>query len=198
MSSYSGGAGGAAGARRLPTIYVPGEQPYVRPGWAGYGTGTAVLVAGEEYFSPVYVSRTTTYDRIAISVQGAAAGLLRLGIYNVDANLHPSTLVLDAGTIDVSGTGHKEKTISQQLTEGYYLLAAVSDVTPTCYGPDATGMASLPITASGANPSVMKQTVLAAVGKAGHVAGGLPDPAEAAEHDRDSRYAFVSLREVLP
>ncbi|KKL84654.1 hypothetical protein LCGC14_1962550 [marine sediment metagenome] len=198
MSSFSGAAGGAAGARVLPTLYVPGEQPYVRPGWAGFQTGTAVLIAGEEYFIPIYVSRTTTYDRIAISTQAGAAGLARLGIYNADDDLQPSTRILDAGTVDVSGAaGYKVKTISQELLEGFYFLTAVSDVAPTCYGPDATGMASLPITASGANASVMKQAVLAVLNQEGHVAGGLPDPATTPEHDRDARYAIVSLREVL-
>jgi hypothetical protein len=158
-----------------------------------------VLIAGEAYFIPIYVSRTTTYDRIGIYTQTGAAGLMRLGIYNADANLHPSTLVLDAGTVDVSGAAAaKAKTIGQELTEGYYFLTAVCDATPTVYGPDATGMASLPITASGASQSVMKQAVLAALGKVGYVAGGLPDPSDVAEHDRDARYAFVSLREVLP
>lgn len=197
MSSFSSEAGGVAGARALPTIYVPGEQPYVRPGWAGYTTGTAVLIADREYFTPIYVSRTTTYDRLAIYVQSAAAGLARLGIYNADVNLQPSTLVLDAGTVDVSTTGAKEKTISQELTEGYYFLAVVSDVAPTCYGPDATAMASLPITASGSNSSIMKQTTLSVGAQGSHVSGGFPASAVVPTDDQDSRYAISSLREVL-
>jgi len=54
-----------------------------------------------------------------------ASELLRLGIYN-DNNGLPGTLLLDAGTIDLStATGFKQITISQAIATGYYWFANV-------------------------------------------------------------------------
>jgi hypothetical protein len=70
-------------------------------------------------------SKSTTFDRICLEVTAAvASSTVRLGIYST-VNNWPSTLVLDAGTIDSSSTGTKEITISQTLPAGVYILAAV-------------------------------------------------------------------------
>lgn len=72
------------------------------------------------------VSATTTFDRIGIEVTSAiASSTVRLGIFRCVGGI-PSTLVLDAGTIDSSTTGAKEITISQSLTPGLYVLLAVA------------------------------------------------------------------------
>jgi hypothetical protein len=191
------GGGSSDVARQKPTIYVPGEQPYVRPGWAGYLTGTVNTLAGAEEFGPIYVSRTTSYDRIGLWVQSEVVGLARLGIYNADADLQPSSLVLDAGTVDLSTTGAKELTIDQDLDEGYYFLVAVANAVATMYCFDATAAVSMPVTAKGTNISVMADVCLVATGQVAHVAGGLPATAVTPNNDRDVRYIFTGLREVI-
>ena len=98
------------------------------------------LVANKLYFAPLVVARKMTLDRIAIFVHTLADGTsIRLGIYNLNATLQPSSLVLDAGVVDASTTGLKEITISQQLTKGIYALAFVSDGTPSIHSSSGGG-----------------------------------------------------------
>ena len=75
-------------------------------------------------FFPIYVPQPLTVDRIGISVvlePPSPTDTARLGIYN-DTDGVPSTVVLDAGTVSVSGTpytlGQFEITISQALGVG--------------------------------------------------------------------------------
>jgi hypothetical protein len=81
---------------------------------------------------PFIVPYNTTLDRIAINVTGALAGNQRMGIYADDGNLHPGNLLLDAGTVDTSGTGAKTLTISQVVTAGTLLwICLVGNAAPT-------------------------------------------------------------------
>ena len=83
---------------------------------------------------PLPVPMSRTLDRIAINVATASAGLLRLGIYR-DSNVYPSSLVLDAGTVDTETIGVKALTISQALTPGLYWVVLVHDGTPAVTAP---------------------------------------------------------------
>jgi len=90
------------------------------------------VACGGAYFP---VSVATTFDRIGVEITGAvASSTVRLGIYNI-VNSLPTTLVLDAGTVDSSTTGAKEITISQTLQPGLYLLLAAPQT-----GASAVGM----------------------------------------------------------
>jgi hypothetical protein len=80
------------------------------------------------YYTPLYVPNNVTADRIGITVAvNGATDAARLGIYN-DTDGLPSTVLLDAGTVSITGTGdvltNFEITISQALTPGWYWLAA--------------------------------------------------------------------------
>jgi hypothetical protein len=94
------------------------------------------LVANQLEVIAYPVIRKITFDRIAIYVgaAGAAGTKARLGIYQDDGNCYPSTLVLDAGTVDVDGTGLKVIVIDQQLDKGLYWLAVISNGTPSLWG----------------------------------------------------------------
>lgn len=191
-------AAAGRGARRLPTIYVPGEQPYVRPGWAGYLNGTVNLLVGGEDFAPIYVSRTTSYDRIALWVDAEhGAGSARLGIYNADDDLQPSSLVCDAGTVNVGSAGAKEIVIAQTLDEGYYFLVSVASVAATVRCFDANAAISMPVTAHGSSASLMQKVGLVLAAQDAHVAGGFPATAVVPTNDRDAKYIYMCLREVL-
>jgi len=107
---------------------------YYGPMVAG-ATATAAMTANVIYASPFAVVRTITLDRIAINVTTVAAGATaRLGIYADAGTTYPGSLVLDAGTVDVSTTGMKTITISQQLTPGLYWLVVWSGGAPTIRG----------------------------------------------------------------
>lgn len=87
--------------------------------------GTVQPTLGQMRAIPFFVQKTTTFDRIGIEHTTApVAGLVgRLGIYADDGAGYPQTLVLDAGTIDLS-TSPALKTISinQTLQPGVYWL----------------------------------------------------------------------------
>jgi hypothetical protein len=77
--------------------------------------------------TPFFVSQNVTLDRIGMECTVAIASTVyRLGIYTSDSNGLPSTLLLDAGTVDTSSTGLKEITISQALSAGLYYLATAN------------------------------------------------------------------------
>jgi hypothetical protein len=93
--------------------------------------GTGAITAARLQATWFFVPRTMTFDRIACCVTVGAAGNIRLGIYNVDADFIPTDLILDSGALSVAAAAIVEATISQQLTRGWYALATISDVTPT-------------------------------------------------------------------
>lgn len=93
------------------------------------GTTAAYRMAnGEMYVAAILIPAACTVDRISCKIADAAGsgGTTRLGIYSPDANNMPGALLLDAGTVDATGTGVKEITISQALSAGWYWLAAVN------------------------------------------------------------------------
>jgi len=108
----------------------------------GRAASNVTLVADRLCGYLIVVARTMTFDQILIGVQtaGDAGTAARLGIYNLDSALAPSTLVKDYGTVSVATTGAKTIAYEQQLTKGYYLGAVISDGAPILYGyyPDYT------------------------------------------------------------
>lgn len=99
------------------------------------GASTIDSTAQRIYYAPIFVPRDMTVDRIAVQVTTAVAGTLsRLGIYNHSATtFRPSTLLLNAGTIDTGTTGLKSITISQALTAGIYWVALLNRQANTGY-----------------------------------------------------------------
>ena len=120
-------AGNDARIVALP-ILVSGQYTASTPN----ATTNQVLNLNRCYYTPFMVSISTTFDRIAIdhtSVVGGAGSVARLGIYSATAGL-PASLVLDAGTIDLTtAAAFKAITISQTLTPGLYFLAATAQYT---------------------------------------------------------------------
>jgi hypothetical protein len=82
--------------------------------------------------SPIFIARATTLDRIACRVEtaGSAGSVIRLGVYGGSDSLFPSSLLLDAGTVNAESTGTKEITISLALNPGVYWLAACAQGSP--------------------------------------------------------------------
>ncbi|MBA7662359.1 hypothetical protein ES703_70387 [subsurface metagenome] len=105
-----------------PMKLKPPFARYVMPGWHAYQEMAALVAVGRIYFTPIFVTETTTYDRIAVNVDVALAGTADLRIF-AWANGLPGALILSAGTVDTGTIGFKEITISHELTRGYYFLA---------------------------------------------------------------------------
>lgn len=87
------------------------------------------VTSGNMRLVPFYLDARTRFDRIAAELATASANsTLRLGIYaNDEQTGRPTTLILDAGTVDGTGsTGVLTITIDQTLDPGTYWLAAAS------------------------------------------------------------------------
>ena len=99
----------------------------------GYATTNQAVTNGRLVFCPFLVGEQITLDRIGVSLVASStttSNVIRLGIYNCDANHIPSTLLLDAGTVTASATTNLITiSISQQLNPGLYYLAMLADYT---------------------------------------------------------------------
>lgn len=111
-----------------------GVDPTLRPmssgTWLGalrdrattFGTSTL----NQTSYMPIYLP-DCTLDRIGFRSANTfvSAGVTRLGIYNNSSTTNlPSTVLLDAGTVNVTATTTDyEITISQSITKGWYWLA---------------------------------------------------------------------------
>lgn len=79
------------------------------------------------YYIPFFVTKTTTFDRIAVRGGASMTGTstVRLGIYT-NSNGKPTTVLNDYGTVSVSVNTTGEITISKSLERGWYWLVAVA------------------------------------------------------------------------
>lgn len=90
---------------------------------------TAGLTAGVIYYAPISIGERTTFTKIGVKVTTLSTGTARLGIYYMQ-NGQPTTLLLDAGTVDVTSAADKEITISQEIEAGDYALTIQAQATP--------------------------------------------------------------------
>jgi len=86
-------------------------------------------------YVPINIVRKQTFNRIGVRVFTASTGGfdLRLAIYDVSTDGTPGSLIVDAGTINLTSVGEVEATISQELQGKYYLAVAakyISGVNP--------------------------------------------------------------------
>jgi hypothetical protein len=104
--------------------------------YANFGVGVQQATRGNGtlFYFPFTVSKQGNIDRIGtgINLAGSAGSVIRLGIYASDDFGQPSTLLLDAGTIDGTATGVGEITISPALTLpiGRYFFAICQQGAP--------------------------------------------------------------------
>ena len=77
------------------------------------------------FYTPIFINGSTTFDRIAIRATSGFSGsaTVRLGIYEDTAGI-PSTLILDAGTVNpTTANATFQIIINQTLETGFYWLA---------------------------------------------------------------------------
>lgn len=119
------GATGPAGANGLIDAIGYNSGEYYGP---THVTQTNLTLNKDvTYYAPIYIGKTTTFDRIACVTSSIFSGTAsaRLGIYNNNSSTgKPSTVVLDAGTVScTAGSTTYTITINQSLSAGWYWLA---------------------------------------------------------------------------
>src|SRR5690349_6184009 len=92
-------------------------------------TATTTISANVFYCQPIAL--VGTINRIGIEITTGSAGAARLGLYT-NSNSRPSSLILDAGTVDVTNIALVEATIADMPLRGEWLwMAVISNATPT-------------------------------------------------------------------
>lgn len=153
---------------------------WVVPGWS-WGTGAAPnWVAGLIAYAPIFCSQPMEFDGIGIQVVVGSAGTARMGIYNgtigtTQNRLGVGSLLLDAGTVDVTTSGSKIISITATTLHGYYFLAIVMDSTPTIQTPDTAAHGFVNWANNDVN-GTFDHFIPIATGQSALVAGGLGAP----------------------
>lgn len=124
----------------IPTIPAEGRpaaasiSSVVLPGVEINAIATDSFGTGNILYMPIYVAAPMTFGSMVLEVTtaGAAGATARMGVYNADVNLQPTSLVVDAGTVATDSTGVKTATVSTTtLPAGRYLLAFATSVSAT-------------------------------------------------------------------
>jgi hypothetical protein len=121
------------GLTKIPTLR-PYSGLYIRTPIDGMFK--SIVAHQTTYYQPIYISKTNTFDRIALHTQGDFSGstTVRMGIYN-DSDGLPTTVLLDAGTVSPSAANtNYQITISQSLSPGLYWLALCQQGTAATTG----------------------------------------------------------------
>jgi hypothetical protein len=106
-------------------------------GWYYASPTTSVSTAtrsnGTIYISPIYINRACTISNIGLEVTsaGSSGSVIRLGIYNSDSTGQPTTLLVDAGTIDGTNATVQFISVNRAVSPGVYWLAAVEEGSPS-------------------------------------------------------------------
>jgi len=175
------------GVTAFPQGLKPAITRYSLPGWEFFSTLDSTVSAGRIYYIPIFLARSTRFDRIGIYVGTAVSGLARLGIYAWKNGL-PNALLLNAGTVSHGTTGAKEITIDVTL-KGYYFLAVRCSGAPALRGPDGGYGYTVPVYGLATAYADFTRPILSVV-------ADFTDPATAPDAAVDCSYAFVRLREA--
>lgn len=84
---------------------------------------TVALTNNASRYTPFIVVKKCTIDRLGIDISGAGSvgSVLKLGIYN-SSNSMPSTLLLDAGTVNGNSATFQAITVNQVMDPGLYFM----------------------------------------------------------------------------
>jgi len=123
----------------------PGHAPFVYPwgsdfkrwyvaGGIGNDTQVFALTDGAVAYVPFFVSRDLDVDRMAFEVTTLdAGGLVRLGIFDSDADGKPGSLLVETASIGTGSTGVKEAAVAVTTLlekKTYWAALGVSGGTP--------------------------------------------------------------------
>ena len=127
INNPTGIGAGTVGKNFFPTnSYASGY--YYTFNFAASGSTTNNLGNNNLRLSSAVVTSTVSISRLWVehTAAGEATAVLRIGIYADNGNGWPGSLVLDAGTVSMSGTAAvQEVTVSLTLTPGVYWVGGV-------------------------------------------------------------------------
>ncbi len=132
--NQSGQQSGTSAAQTAPAFQAHGSGNYYGAPAVQFTPTSASYIANFIRATPFYVPYDGTYDRAALEVVSGAAGNNRIGIWGPipsSGAINALPLVLDTGNISTGTTGVKTATISQALSQGWYMIGQVSDSTNT-------------------------------------------------------------------
>lgn len=152
---------------------------------------TKVYSSNNLYAVPFYMPGVpNTIVKIGIRVTAASGSLARLGIYKDkgEAKFYPHKLLVDLGTVDISGTGVKTITMRREMPRGLAWLAFVMNGSPTLSALLGTSGVWCPLgrTEDGASiyTYILKSFSYAA----------LPDPFPAGGTERSEEVPYIFLK----
>jgi len=144
--------------------------------------------AGVIYYTPIFVTEDTNYDRVGVEVTIGAAGSAEIWLYEWDDGL-PGDKIADLGDVaDTTNVVLNQVVINLNLVGGtYYFLAIRCTGTPTLNGVDDRSCSLIPV------PSV--SAGFRTPGTIMTVTAALADPAPAPTGITSIGYATLGLRE---
>jgi len=175
----------------MPQAYEPRVGDFILPPEVQHTFTSAVQPADQIVTSLFLLQRRMRFDQIAIRVDAAGAGgaLCRLGLYNVDEDYYPSTLILDAGTIDGTVVANNVIIIDETLDRGWYALAILTN--------DATIQFRYRTTSISPLGGISATSVVNAGWLVASAFAALPDPHPAGGNIQGRRYGGLRLAELL-
>ena len=98
---------------------------YVIPGHVVVSSSTATFTINRVRYFPIFIDTVTTFDQLLaeVTVAGLAGETFRAALYNADADLQPTTLIQDFGTLPADAVALISYTVDLTLPPGRYLLA---------------------------------------------------------------------------
>ncbi len=166
------------------------------PGWWCYRTGNGTVMAGVTNWTPIYISKETSFDAYGLKVPVSAAGSnLRGAIYKSE-NMLPTVKIVDLPVLDTGTTGDKIGLANFTLESGWYFIAATNtsgvNVVFTAIDADSSLGFTAPI-------SVTRDDVQTTYAYLAYQSAGAPtDPAPAVSFESTiSRVGPIELRKVV-
>ena len=88
------------------------------------GLGTLAPGANLLYYFPIQVEAALRVTGLLCEITTLQAGQnIRVGLYNCDENLQPTSLIVDGGNLSTGATGVVEAAVDVTLQPGRYLIA---------------------------------------------------------------------------
>lgn len=118
----------STGGRSISTFRRTNDSECYYTSTEPVGTITQTAFLANVLYSMIFFtgSNQRTVDIIAIRCITLGTALnARLGIYLDNGNIYPGTLLLDAGTVDISTTGVKTIAVNQVLPKNTIIFGAV-------------------------------------------------------------------------
>jgi hypothetical protein len=104
-----------------PSVYLAGE--YV----STLGSNSLSVAQNLLLLRPIHIPFAGSYSKIAFEITGAdSTALIRVGLYDCDALMHPTSPIFDSGDITPSSTGLYLVSAPLSLSAKPYYLAWIS------------------------------------------------------------------------